>query len=947
MAGGSLGTVYGTVRMDVSAALASYALLARAGQTATASMLTGSAAVAATGKTFIASGLAIAAGVGYAINAAADFEKKLDFFGAVSNSTAEQMEAVRAKALELGEDTAYSASQIADAFIDLGKAGIGAEDIINGMAEAVVALGAAADIPLSRAADIMTAAIQTFELGGGDAMHVADLLAGAANASIIDVEDLGVSLKYVGGVANAISIPIEDVVDAISLLGKAGIKGSTAGTSLRQILVSLSGTSKKASNKLKELGIITEDGKNKFFDAEGKAKPLADIFQILGDATKNLSEEQRLSAFKIIFNNRALAAAAILSREGAAGFAEMNDEISKTTAADVAAKRLDNLAGDVKKLKGALQTMFIQAGGPFQEFLRGIVQYLTTLVKAFNDLDPSTQALIFKILAVVGSFLIFVGVTLRIIGLIFRFGAMLGRAWPLVVLLSKVVVILTRGLWALGVALLTTPIGWLILGIIALIAIFAILWNKSETFRDFWKDLGRTLVDVGKEIIDWFKGLPKFFTDLWKDITGAFTTGVDGIKKAWSVFTGILTDGWNATIEGLLTGGKAVKDFFVDLPGNILEGLKTAFQAILDFLKDLPYNIGFAIGFVLGTIIRWGAELATLMFNIGLDVTEAVLNFFIDLPGNIWDALVWAYENVVKWGTDTKDFMVDVGPKIFHAIVDWFKELPGNIWQFLKDAGEKIVWETAVFIANATELGENAVGAILKFFKDLPQNIWDFLMAAGKSILGFILSFAIWGATLGKSAFDAIVNGVKALPEKIWDILQEVIQQFKNVISAAFDAAKDFAKGLWDGFKKGLGINSPSYIEKAMFQMNDTFAAEMKTMRSNVRGIQRLGKTVDSLNPALTLSTATSEQFRSGLNAMQSQLAQVQAMNASIQANRAAANIGFDGASADNLTTFGRGPDDPGSAMVVNMNVFNPLAEPASSTAARKLRTLSEMGALK
>lgn len=944
MANGSLGTVYGTIRMEVGAALAAFAAVNRARATTVGALRASSAAVIAASRGFTTAGLIAAAGIGYAINAAADFEKKLDFFGAVSNSTAEEMEAVRKKALELGEDTRFSATQIADSFVELGKAGVSAKDIIDGIGDAVTSLAAAGDIPLDKAANIITSSVQTFQLPASDAVRIADLLAGAANSSTVEIEDLGVSLKYVGGVANSISLPVEDVVDALALLGKAGIRGSTAGTSLRQILVSLTGTSKRAKGVLEDLGIITADGANKFFDAEGKAKPLAEIFEILRTATAGMSEEQRLAAFKIIFNNRALAAASILSRDGAAGFAEMNKEISKVTAADVASKRLDNLSGDIEILKGNLQTLFIQAGSPFQETLRTWVQGLTDLVKAFNDLSPSTQGAIIQTILWTGAVFLALGIGLRIVGMFLRLWSILIRIGPAFKLLAEVLVIVSRGLWAMSLALLTTPAGWIILAILAIIAIFIVLWIKSEAFREFWKELGKDLVDIGKAIIEWFKGLPDFFKNLWEDISGFFVDGFEKTKAAWNKFTELLSTGWDKTVDGLKKSGQEIADFFKELPGNVVDGLVTAGKAVLEFFNNLPYLIGFAIGFVLGTLIRWGAEAIAWAWDAGSKIIGTLVDFFINLPGKIWELLKKLAEVLGDFGEDAGKWATEVGQKIWDGIVYFFTQLPGDLREWLRQAGEKLVEGGIDLAKKAGQGGQDVFNALIDWFKSLPGNVSEWLTKAGQKIVDSVIGFAISAGHLGFT----IMNGIKGFLEKIpglaWDALKNTIQAFKDMVSAAWDAAKDFAQGLWDGFKKGLGINSPSYIEEAMFAIRDTMNAETANVKRQVRTLQSLGRGINSLNPVV--SSENADAIALSTQAMTEQLRAMQTAQASLNAANLSASIGLNrGAGASSLLGRGQGVD--GVGVTINMTVYNPQAEPASSTAARKMRTLSEMGAFK
>ena len=106
---GTLGTIKGQVIIDTRAAVAAYTAL-RTAHAATLLVLTrSSVAFAAAGTVAGAGAVALAAGLGVAIKKAADFEKQLDFFGAVSASTQAEMAAISEKALQLGQDTIYSA----------------------------------------------------------------------------------------------------------------------------------------------------------------------------------------------------------------------------------------------------------------------------------------------------------------------------------------------------------------------------------------------------------------------------------------------------------------------------------------------------------------------------------------------------------------------------------------------------------------------------------------------------------------------------------------------------------------------------------------------------------------------------------------------------------------------------------------------------------------------
>lgn len=334
------------------------------------------------------------AGLGATVKIAADFESAMSRVKAVSGATAEQMEVLTAKARQIGKDTVFGATEAAGALEELVKAGVGISDIMNGAADATVTLAIAGGVSLPEAATLASNALNNFRLTGKDMARVADIIAGAANASAIDVKEFGYSLQQVGAVASVVGLSFEDTATAIALLGNSGIKGSDAGTSLKTMLLNLQPTTKKQINTARELGLYIDGLGSTFFDANGKIKPMIEIAQQLNQALAPLSEQQRLQALEDLFGQDAIRAAAILGREGANGFKALNDEMNKVSAADVAKTNMDNLNGKIEDLKGSLEELAISVGDTLIPKLKDIVDTITKLVDKFNALDPRVKNLI-------------------------------------------------------------------------------------------------------------------------------------------------------------------------------------------------------------------------------------------------------------------------------------------------------------------------------------------------------------------------------------------------------------------------------------------------------------------------------------------------------------------------------------------------------------------------
>lgn len=469
--GTNLGSAHGSIELDVASALASIRTLNQSLDkfgdgpiggiqrlSNTIGDMAKAAAIAATAVAGIGAGLA-----GAAIASAADFEQQMSGIKAVSGATADEMAKLQGLALKLGADTSFSAKEAAAGIEELVKGGLSVADIMNGAATATLNLAAAGGTSLPDAATIAANALAQFNLKGQDMAHVADLIAGAANASAIDVNQFKFSLQAAGAVAATVGFSFDDLAQGIAIMGKAGIAGSDAGTSLKTMMLNLQPSTKKARETMEDLGLVTFDTQkamaflrkqgieplsasqgdlqtqlasytasmlgrkkidatvlktmdeliakegllsNAFFDSTGKVKSMAEVAGALNKATAGLTEQQRLMALETIFGSDAIRAAAVLSKEGADGFNAMAAAMGKVTAAGVGAERLNNLKGAMEQLKGSVETAGIAFGLAFTPFLKVAAEQLTTFVNrmtpVLEQLGPKLAAGLAQTMAVVG-----------------------------------------------------------------------------------------------------------------------------------------------------------------------------------------------------------------------------------------------------------------------------------------------------------------------------------------------------------------------------------------------------------------------------------------------------------------------------------------------------------------------------------------------------------------
>jgi TP901 family phage tail tape measure protein len=324
----------------------------------------------------VAGGAAIVAGLGAAVSAAADFEQSLADTAAATGATKEQMALLRQEALGIGADTSKSASEAALAMGELVKAGMSVEQVVGGGARAAVQLAEATGIDVPAAAILMSKSLNTFKADGLSAEQTANLLAKAANASAIGVNDVGMSLAAVGPVAAQAGLSTEDFAAAIGIVGNNALVGSDAGTSLKTMLMSLMAPTDTAKAQLQALGVSV-------FDAQGNMLPFRDILGQLQTSLQGATEEQKAMALKTIFGSDAIRAANILLGEGVEGWDAFKQSMSDAPSlAEQSATRTNTLNGQIEKLTGSLETIAIGIGSLLLPALTLLVKGIAEVVEA-------------------------------------------------------------------------------------------------------------------------------------------------------------------------------------------------------------------------------------------------------------------------------------------------------------------------------------------------------------------------------------------------------------------------------------------------------------------------------------------------------------------------------------------------------------------------------------
>ena len=336
----------------------------------------GGAAIAA------ASGAVVAFGKS-SVDAGMDFDKAMAQVAATSGKSVDEIGELRDFALEMGSSTAFSATEAAEALNYMALAGYDANTSME-MLPTVLNLAAAGGMDLASASDMVTDAQTALGLSLDETRTMVDEMAKTSSTTNTSVSQLGAAFLTIGGNAKTLKGGTAELSQVLGILADNGIKGSEAGTHLRNILLNLTPKTDEAAAAWESLGV-------KAYDANGNLRSMDEIFGDLSQSLDGMTSEERTNKLSAMFNKTDLAAVNALLDTESDRWDEVAGAIDGATgsAEAMANTQLDNLSGDVTLFKSALEGAQIAMSDQLTPTLRDFVQLgtegLSDVTKAFRE----------------------------------------------------------------------------------------------------------------------------------------------------------------------------------------------------------------------------------------------------------------------------------------------------------------------------------------------------------------------------------------------------------------------------------------------------------------------------------------------------------------------------------------------------------------------------------
>lgn len=699
--------------------------------------------------------IAVGAFAGTAVGVGMDFDSSMSQVAATMGYSVEEINTVgseanktftelRGFAMEMGANTAFSATQAADALNYMALAGYDSEKSMS-MLPNVLNLAAAGGIELADASDMITDAQSALGLTMDETTELVDKMARASSKSNTSVAQLGSAILTVGGTAKNLAGGTTELSMALGVLADNGVKGAEGGTALRNIILSLGAPTDKAAKQLKALGV-------EVYDAEGNMRPLNETFGALNSALGEMTQNERTQIISELFNKADLKSVNALLGTSAERWDELGTAIDNADGAAqaMADTQLDNLAGDITLFKSALEGAQIVVADQLNPTLREFVQFgssaISTLSTAFQEGGLS--------------------------GAMGALGGILSDGLGMVVgMLPTLVDAGAQLLGALGQGILdNVPM--------LIEAATQIVVTLADSITSSMSGMDSTGSDTLTHIVDSITDNLPILIGAAGQIILALATGIgSNLPELIPSVVETLLIVASSIIENL----PMILDAGMQIIGGLTEGIVNAIPILVEQLPELILQI---VGFLsenLPTILEQGSQ---MLLSLGMGIINAVPQLVAQLPTIISSIVGFVSENLPLIVETGVNLVVQLGVGLIQAIPGLVAQLPQIISAILGGFAEAPTMLLNVGKSIVQGLW-NGISEMGSWIKEKVTGFFGGIVDGVKGLLGIHSPSTVFENEVGTNMALGLGNGfTKAM--------KGVTKDIEDSIPTDFDLPKDF-----------------------------------------------------------------------------------------------------------------------------------------------------------
>ena len=536
------------------------------------------------------------------IRDAMKFESAMSDVRKVVDMTGDEFKGMGMDILNMTDRLPMTAEEISKIVAAGGQAGIDKSELLE-FADSAAKMGVAFDITADQAGDMMASWRTAFKMGQTDVIELADkinYLGNTTSASADKVSDVVTKigpLGEVGGVASG------EIAALGASMVAASVQSDVAATGIKNLILGMTageGATGAQSAAFTKLGLdATEMAQKMQKDAKGA------ILEVL-DSLKGLDKAEQANVLKDLFGKESIGAIAPLlsnldalkdnfdkvadSSNYAGSMQKEFEEKCKTT--EFGVKMVRNAATKLSVILGA---SLLPAIGSMAEGLTGVVSAVTNFVTKYPAVGTAIYGIALGFTAImtavsIARVAIFAGqqavTAFRIAQSLFNATLIAGRA---------VMGTMTLAQWALNAAMTANPIGLVIAGIAALIAVGVVLYNYwdeiSAFFAAMWESPGAAilifltgpvgwLIAAGIWVVQNWETVKQWFTTLWENPHQALMEFIEGVRSKfgalidwlggkWEWLKGLFSSPIKASVEASASGNGESQSIEANATGGI------------------------------------------------------------------------------------------------------------------------------------------------------------------------------------------------------------------------------------------------------------------------------------------------------------------------------------------------------------------------------------------
>ena len=563
--------------------------------------------------------------------------------------------------------------------------------------------------------------------------------------------EMASSISALGATATNNNVPLEEQLAILGQL-QTTMSGSEAATKYKSFL-------NQAASAGEKLGLTFTDANNNLMSTPQILEQLKSKY---GDTIDAVEKQQLKEAFG---TDEAVAMIDLLygDIDGlSGGIDSMADSMKRgTDVTQEMAEAINNTpAQKFEVLKQQIHNNVEELGNGLLPAVNNTMDKVSGLIQKGSGWISNNQETVQTIMNVAMK----LGIVLVVLGTVIGVVGTVGKA----IMSAKTAITTMKTAWTvLSGAFAASPVGWVVIGIVALVAAFVLLWNKSEAFRNFWIGL--------------FENVKGAVTQAWSTLQPALENLGQNLMKLYEAAKPILE------IIGVIAG--AIGTVFVGTFVGAIQGVLAALTPLTNALSSL---VSFATNVVSAIVALFRGD-----FSGACDFASAAVddlkNFFINGFNAITSFIggfVDGFLNVVGGalsaiGIDASSAISGVKETVSNGL-NAVKGFFGNIMGAAADTAK----EKLSNIKNAYEQNGGGIKGVVAASQEAVKGYFTSGLTfidnlTGGKLTGIKQKF-LDGMNGAKSAVTGVLDNVKSSFQSKLDAAHSVVSGFVGKLKSAF-----------------------------------------------------------------------------------------------------------------------------------------------------------------